>query len=175
MTWTYIGIDPGPRTSGIVRYELPGSGPGRVIAAEKKATLEVVRAWLQAARQLARVEVCIECTQAGPPSTAVVKTTEVVGRLMERCEVLGLDYHLYYRREVLQALNCARKGNKDSLVRAALIEMHGGTRQVAIGRKATPGPLYGVASHAWQALGVVAAHTLPWTPVSPTLHSKGTP
>lgn len=163
MTRTLIGIDPGPRTSGLVVYELPAFGPGRIRSCFKEADLEQVRCVLATAPQ--GVEVCIECTQAGPPSGAVVKTTEVVGRLMERCEVLGLDYHVYYRREVLQALGCARQGNKDSHVRNALIELHGGTKQVAVGTKRAPGPLYGLSSHAWQALGVVAAHTLPWTPI----------
>lgn len=157
---TFIGIDPGPKTSGLVVYELPPAGHGRLRGCWKAADLEQVRCVLGTAPQ--GVEVCIECTQAGPPSTAVVKTTEVVGRLMERCDVLGLDYHLYYRREVLQALGCARQGNKDSHVRNALIELHGGDKATAIGKKRHPGPLYGLSSHAWQALGVVAAHTLPW-------------
>ena len=78
----------------------------------------------------------------------------------------GVPCHTYYRREVLQALHCARKGNKDSLVRAALIEMHGGDKSAAGGNKKNPGPLHGVSSHAWQALGVVVTHTLafgdPW-------------
>jgi hypothetical protein len=170
---TLIGIDPGPRTSGLVVYELPaGGGHGRVRSCWKEADLDQIRCVLGTAPL--GVEVCIECTQAGPPSTAVVKTTEVVGRLMERCEVLGLEYHLYYRREVLQALACARQGNKDSLVRLALIELHGGDKATAVGKKRDPGPLYGLSSHAWQALGVVAAHTLPWTPIHPTDH-KGTP
>ncbi len=165
MSRLYIGIDPGPTTSGLVVYELPAAGPGRVRSCFKEADLDHVRCVLGTYASTPDVEVCIECTQAGPPSGAVVKTTEVVGRLMERCEVLGLDYHMYYRREVLQALGCARQGNKDSHVRNALIELHGGTKQVAVGKKREPGPLYGLSSHAWQALGVVAAHTLPWTPI----------
>ena len=103
-------------------------------------------------------EVVVECTQAGPPSTAVVKTTEVVGRIMERCDLRKIDCEPYYRREVLQALDCAKKGNKDGYVRAACIELHGGEKSVAVGTKKAPGPLYGVSSHGWQALGVVCTH-----------------
>ncbi len=163
-----LGIDPGPTTSGLVLYELVGTGsPGRVVRSYKEATLEQVRMELGAlsvAKALhdTQVEVVLECTQAGPPSTQVVKTTEVVGRLMEACDGKLLTWHAYYRREVLQALNCARKGNKDSLVRLACIELHGGDRAAAIGTKKNQGPLYGVASHAWQALGVVCAHVLPF-------------
>lgn len=163
-----LGIDPGPTASGLVVYELYGTGrPGRVLRSYKQATMEQVRMELGtlAAAKLwhdTQVEVVLECTQAGPPSTQVVKTTEVVGRIMEGCDGRLLTWHAYYRREVLQALNCARKGNKDSLVRLACIELHGGDRAAAIGTKKNPGPLYGVASHAWQALGVVCAHVLPF-------------
>ena len=165
-----LGIDPGPETSGMVLYRLaedPRTGWGRVIRSRKDANLVELRAELTGGDVRNGLnpntfEVVLECTQAGPPSTAVVKTTEVVGRLMEACDTRGIRWHAYYRREVLQALDCAKKGNKDALVRAALIEIHGGTRQAAIGTKKSPGPLYGVSSHAWQALGVVAAHLLPF-------------
>lgn len=166
MSRYIIGIDPGPLTSGLVVYHQPDGVPhGRVVTSHAKADLLMVRMQLtsvalQAHKEDAKLHVVIERTQAGPPSTAVVRTTEVVGRLMEACEVRALDYSLYYRRQVLQALGCARQGNKDSHVRNALIEIHGGTRQVAIGRKVTPGPLYGVSSHAWQALGVVFAYII---------------
>jgi Holliday junction resolvasome RuvABC endonuclease subunit len=160
-----IGIDPGPLTSGLVVYRTSAgcsaNGHGVVIRSDKAADLDRLRMELDAADP-ATTEVVLECTQAGPPSTQVVKTTEVVGRLMEACDVRGLDCYTYYRREVLQALGCARKGNKDSLVRLACIELHGGDRPAAIGNKKTPGPLYGVSSHAWQALGAVCAHVLPF-------------
>jgi hypothetical protein len=165
----FLGIDPGPKTSGLVVYKLPLVGPGCVLASNPKATMLEVRAHIDHHAKMGDVIVC-ECTQAGPPSTQVVRTTEVVGRIMERCAFREVELHLYYRREVLQALACARKGNKDSLVRLALIELHGGDRASAIGRKKSPGPLYGLSSHAWQAMGVVAAHTLPWTPNNKRTH-----
>lgn len=166
MSRYIIGIDPGPLTSGLVVYHQPeGAVHGRVVLSNARACLLDIRAQLttyalQAHHEGAELHVVIERTQAGPPSTAVVRTTEVVGRLMEMCEVRALAYWLYYRRQVLQALGCATKGNKDSLVRTALLEVHGGFRQVAIGTKRSPGPLYGVSSHAWQALGVVLAHII---------------
>ena len=148
-----VGIDPGPLTSGLVVYE-----DGRVVRAYKAATIEQVRFEILALTGRFAAEVVVECTSAGPPSTSVVQTTEVVGRILERCDVALVRSHSYYRREVLQALCCARKGNKDSLVRLACIELHGGDKSAAVGTKKNPGPLYGVTSHAWQALGVVMAH-----------------
>ncbi len=48
----------------------------------------------------------------------------------------------------------------DANVRAALIDRYGrfGGKDVAIGRKASPGPLYGVADDVWAALGVACAY-----------------
>jgi hypothetical protein len=60
-----------------------------------------------------------------------------------------------YRNDVKVHL-CNSVRAKDKNIRQALIDMYGGEggEAVAIGRKATPGPLYGVSSHVWQALGV---------------------
>jgi len=157
-----LGIDPGPRTSGLVLYKTDRNGPGVVIQAVKDASLYTVRGFIDSLNAVPDACVVVERTQAGPPSTQVVLTTEVVGRIMERCDSQGIRCDTYYRRDVLQALACARTGNKDSLVRMACIELHGGDKSTAIGSKKTPGPLYGVTSHAWQALGVVCAHVLPW-------------
>ncbi len=67
---------------------------------------------------------------------------------------MGCDVAWLYRREVLRGLDVTGKGNRDSLVRQRLIEIHGGDRASAVGTKKQPGPLYGVSSHAWQALAV---------------------
>lgn len=159
-----LGIDPGPRTSGLVLYSTDMTGPGVVVQAVKDASFDTVRQFIDGLADMDDACVVTERTQAGPPSTQVVLTTEIVGRIMERCEAQGIEYDTYYRRDVLQALNCARVGNKDSLVRLACIELHGGDKTSAVGTKKNPGPLYGVSSHAWQALGVVCAHVLPWHP-----------
>jgi Holliday junction resolvasome RuvABC endonuclease subunit len=159
-----VGIDPGPTNSGLIVYEVENwpHDIGRVVHSSKDATLDEVREAIDHYSTIPKSQVVVECTQAGPPSTAVVKTTEVVGRIMERCHVYGIPCETYYRRDVLQALNCARKGNKDSFVRMACIELHGGDKATAVGNKKNPGPLYGVSSHAWQALGVVCTHVFHW-------------
>ena len=45
----------------------------------------------------------------------------------------------------------------DADVRAALIDRFGPGREKAIGRKASPGPLYGIRSHSWAALAIAVA------------------
>ena len=125
-----LGIDPGPRTSGLVLYSTDMTGPGVVVQAVKDASFDTVRQFIDGLAGMDDACVVTERTQAGPPSTQVVLTTEVVGRIME----------------------------------LACIELHGGDKTSAVGTKKNPGPLYGVSSHAWQALGVVCAHVLPWHP-----------
>jgi len=48
---------------------------------------------------------------------------------------------------------CKVSQAKDMHIRQALIDMYGG-KDMAIGKKANPGPLYAVKSHAWAALAL---------------------
>lgn len=65
---------------------------------------------------------------------------------------------LVYRKQVKLHL-CGTTKAKDPNVRQALIDKFGPGKDLAIGKKAAPGPLYGVKSHAWSALAVaVTAH-----------------
>lgn len=60
-----------------------------------------------------------------------------------------------FRSEVKTYL-CGNQKAKDGNIRQALITRYGGEgdKAVAIGKKATPGPLYGISSHVWAALAV---------------------
>ncbi|MDX3986151.1 MAG: hypothetical protein QHC88_12945 [Achromobacter sp.] len=63
---------------------------------------------------------------------------------------------LVYRKDVKIHL-CGTTKAKDSNVRQAIIDRYppsGGGSTPQIGIKAKPGPLYGVSSHAWPAIGV---------------------
>ena len=51
----------------------------------------------------------------------------------------------------------ASKGG-DAAVRAALIQRFGPYKETAIGKKSTPGPLFGVTSHEWQALALAVVY-----------------
>ncbi|MDB5975178.1 MAG: hypothetical protein JWR07_1938 [Nevskia sp.] len=71
---------------------------------------------------------------------------------------------LVYRKDVKLHL-CGSPRAKDPNVRQALIDLYpatGGGKTPQIGTKAKPGPLFGVTSHAWPALGVAltAQHQL---------------
>lgn len=58
-----------------------------------------------------------------------------------------------YRREVKLHL-CGQARAKDPNVRQVLIDRYGPGKELAVGRKASPGPLYGVSGDVWAALGV---------------------
>ena len=58
-----------------------------------------------------------------------------------------------YRRDVKLHLTGQTRA-KDANVRQALIDRFGPGKDKAIGKKASPGPLYGMAGDAWQALAL---------------------
>ena len=149
-----LGIDPGPRHCGFCLYD---SASCRVIEAHKK--LEVVEAITGIDYHSSGLGlVVIERVQSyGIPGSSLLRTSESVGRLQQTAESLRIPTLLMYRREALRALDVTGKGNRDSMIRQRLIEMHGGDRRSAQGTKKEPGPLYGVASHAWSALAVAVA------------------
>lgn len=63
---------------------------------------------------------------------------------------------LVYRKDVKMHL-CGTTKAKDANIRQAIIDLFpatGGGKTPQIGTKAQPGPLYGVSSHVWPALGV---------------------
>ena len=64
------------------------------------------------------------------------------------------------RIEVKKHLLGTPKGT-DAQVRATLIDRFGGIggKAAAVGRKASPGPLYGIANDVWQALAVAVAYS----------------
>jgi len=147
-----LGLDPGPSMVGVAVYDTTE----RRVTSASTSSVAMVLAMLIGPSRLDVDGVAIERVQSyGISGGSLLRTSEVVGRLWQAAiDGLGIPPALIYRREVLRCLDVTGKGNRDSLVRARLIEMHGGTRLAACGRKATPGPLWGVASHAWSALAV---------------------
>lgn len=73
-----------------------------------------------------------------------------IGRFIE---AVGAEHRLIYRQEVKQAV-CHHGGAKDAHIRQALIDRYGPGKEVAVGTKAKPGPLYGFSKDLWAALGI---------------------
>jgi hypothetical protein len=96
---------------------------------------------------------CERVQSYGIAGASLLRTAEVYGGIQRTAEVAGLPFAGIYRRDVCSALHVKGKG-RDQQVRQRMIELHGGSKAEAIGTKRAPGPLYGVTSHAWQALGL---------------------
>jgi hypothetical protein len=143
-----LALDPGTRVSGWVVFDgrrvvLSGTDPNE--------------------RVLAMLEGDLDCA---PPDVLAVERFEARGMAIGDDSVRTVLWtgrfwqawrdpdavRLVKRSEVKLAL-CGTSRAKDANIRAALIDLFGG-KEEAIGRKKTPGPLYGVSGHAWAALSV---------------------
>lgn len=147
-----LAIDPGTTQSGWVLYEC-----GKVIDsgvmgnAELCSRIAVDAFGLSTADHVA-VEMVASYGMAVGKET--FRTVWWAGRFAEAWrQKAGKIPVEVYRQEVKLHL-CKSPRAKDANIRQALIDMYGGSKEAAIGKKATPGPLYGVTSHAWAALAV---------------------
>lgn len=76
-----------------------------------------------------------------------------IGRFWERATLCGHPFELVRRSDVKAHL-CRSSRANDGNIRQALIDRFGPGKDAAVGLKASPGPLYGVSTHAWSALAV---------------------
>lgn len=81
----------------------------------------------------------------------VFETVFVSGRFAEAWHPLRVDR--VSRHEVKLHI-CGSRKAKDAEIRQALIDRFGPTKEKAIGKTKTPGPLFGIKSHEWAALAV---------------------
>lgn len=80
----------------------------------------------------------------------VFETCLMIGRIQEAAP---RGAHLVYRKDVKMHL-CGRANAKDANIRQALLDRFGPGREVAVGTKKNPGPLYGISGDMWAALAV---------------------
>ncbi len=83
----------------------------------------------------------------------VFDTVKNIGEIRGACRQHGVPFDLLSRVQVKTAL-CRSARAKDANVRAALMDLYGGSREAAVGRKASPGPLYGLVADEWAALAL---------------------
>ena len=83
----------------------------------------------------------------------VFETCLWIGRFQEAWEARGGEARLVYRRDVKLFL-CESNRANDANIRAALIDRFGPGKDLAIGKKHRPGPLYGITGDEWSALAV---------------------
>ena len=147
-----IGIDPGPDSSGLVRWDARGE---RVVEAGHYDNEDILRRlpeWFGYQRNHLVCE-WIELYKTAAVGQAIFHTCRQVGRLQHAWETRYGVFHLMLRREAMSHL-CRASTAKDKDVRMALLERFSGGRK---GTKKAPQPLDMVSGHAWSALALAVA------------------
>lgn len=148
-----VAIDPGSAESAFVAYNTATHGLRAFGTVPNDRLLEQL-ADLSADVELVAIEL-IEPRYGLQAGWEVLDTARWVGRFQQA--VAPLRVELLRRSEILRHLGVVTAGkaarvSADAGVRAALIDRFGGPG--AIGRKATPGPLYGISGDVWSAVAV---------------------
>jgi len=152
-----LAIDPGTYQSGIVEYDVT-NGKVASCGIEDNAKIEELLGGVINEDYRLAIEM-IGC-YGMPVGRETFETCVWIGRFLgawnQARETQCLGQIAVYRREVkLHLCNSARA--KDKNIRQAILDCFmpsGGGKTPQIGTKAAPGPLYGVKSHIWAALGV---------------------
>lgn len=151
MTWL-LAIDPGPEQSAWVILDEDRGAPLGWAKVPNVALLDHI-----SATTADRLAVEMIASYGMPVGREVFETCTWIGRFVERwafdCDPAPRPFTYVYRRDVKLHL-CGSVRAKDSNVRQALIDRYGPGKDRAVGRKATPGPLYGLTGDCWAALGV---------------------
>jgi hypothetical protein len=137
-----LAIDPGNNESGWIL--LDGETPvdfGKCFNLALLSRIRTIEADLLVVEYMAAMGM--------PTAQEVLDAQFWTGRFVE---AWGGEWHPIKRREVKLAI-CGSARAKDGNIRQALIDRYGG-KEVAIGRKKTPGPLFGISNDVWQALAV---------------------
>jgi hypothetical protein len=144
-----LAIDPGTNHSAWLRYD--GSRPqGFGITANDVLVRALRSGGLPDVVVIEKVE-----SYGMAVGAEVFDTVLWAGRFAEAAHRVPVV--LLPRRAVKLAL-CGDSRAKDANIRQALLDRFGGS--AAVGRKAAPGPLYGIARDVWSALAIAVTYTI---------------
>lgn len=88
-----------------------------------------------------------------PVGREVFETCLWIGRFIEACESRGVATRLVYRKDV-KVFHCSSARATDANIRASLLDRYGPGRELAVGTRRVPGPLYGIKGDEWSALAI---------------------
>ncbi len=160
-----LAIDPGPVESAWVEYE-----GGQPTAFAKESNELVLRRVHETSSDRLAIEKIV--SYGRPVGQDTFATCVWCGRFEQmwhdRIWAVALNRKLqdfksgpvvHVTRLQVKQYVCKSGKAKDGAVRQALIDRWGGVegKAKAIGKKAAPGPLYGISKDVWQALGVAVA------------------
>lgn len=144
-----LALDPGTAETGWVEYR-----DGRVHDSGVDANQTVLQV-LQNYHDGHTLAIEMVASYGMPVGREVFETCVWIGRFVQAWHAPE-QVRLVYRKDVKLHL-CQDSRAKDPNVRQAILDLFprtGGGKTPQIGTKGQPGPLYGVSSHAWSALGV---------------------
>ncbi len=149
-----LAIDPGPTESAYVLYADRAIESFAKLPNDRILTmLRSVGTDIESVFRLADVLVIEKIASYGMPvGEEVFETCRISGRF---AEAWGQATEWITRGQVKMHL-CQSMRAKDGNVRQALIDLFGG--ESARGKKATPGPLYGISGDCWSALAVAVTY-----------------
>lgn len=146
-----LAIDPGPTRSAIVTYQ----GPDMPVVGQmhdNDVLLDLMR--LREGSGGVGAVVIEKVESFGMAVGAeVFETVYWSGRFAEAAHPLPVER---IGRKTIKLHLCGSMRAKDPNIRQALIDRYGG-KEAAVGRKASPGPLYGISGDLWSALAVAIA------------------
>jgi len=151
-----LAIDPGNEQSAFVLYD-----DGAIDDFGKQANTEILEwidnreAW-DPNHDCAAIAIEMIASYGMPVGREVFETCVWIGRLVQIADGLGVPVSLVYRKDVKLHLCNSPRAN-DATIRQALIDRYGG-KDKAIGKKATPGPLYGISADVWSALAIAVTY-----------------
>ena len=146
-----LAIDPGTTVSAWLTYV--DGAPVRFGICPNAKLVDMLR---ESSDRLTLAAVVIEQIESYgmPVGREVFETVRWAGRFEQAADPIPVV--LLTRRVVKLYLTGSPRAN-DGNVRMALIDRFGG-KEAAIGRKAAPGPLYGITKDAWSALAIAVTH-----------------
>lgn len=144
-----LAIDPGPTESAWLTYDTETRHPEEWGKRENESLIDRMNDHMIG--DATAIEMIASYGMA--VGADVFQTALWVGRFFQRVrESSRPNPRLLYRREVKLHL-CGSMQAKDANVRAALMDLYGG-KDKAVGKKASPGPLYGIKADCWSALAI---------------------
>jgi hypothetical protein len=147
MPLDLLAIDPGNTESAVLIYDAEANLPEKWAKLPNEEALE----WI-AKSTADEMHVEMIASYGMAVGASVFETCVWIGRFLERWQDTYRPSGRVMRGEVKMHL-CGSMRAKDANIRQALIDRYGG-KEDAIGRKATPGPLYGMSGDCWSALAV---------------------
>ena len=149
MPVTVIGIDPGMLESGWVEWDPAAQRVIRSGVWQNAHLVDLLRDDEGPFAAMGIEKVIHYGRVVGEPTFETVYWT---GRFVEAW--MPRPFRRVVWRDVARYVCDTTQGIRESHVRQALLDRFGPGRRAAVGVKKQPGPLYGVAGHAWSALAV---------------------